>query len=323
MLFYADVLPKWLFMEDENHMARPATTPKKKCIGDCGKEKTLINFYASESRMFVDKKVPLCKECIKKEINDEDLNTVKKILSQIDKPFIESEWFKAKSSDKESFGWYLRQISSLPQYKGMGYKDSIQSKSTALHTKDYERIEEDDYDEDFEEEDNISSEIILSDTYDLGALKRKWGSGYTPSEYRKLQEYWDDMTTTNNISTPQHKRSLELYCVLNILVDRALKDQDWKTFETLNKQLAVTLKDAGFRPIDKVSGNESAGIRSFSQIFEEVEKSGFIVPAPLEFHQDIIDRTIMYLVNYQRKLLNMGTLDRPPDDTPDFEGDEW
>jgi hypothetical protein len=110
---------------------------------------------------------------------------------------------------------------------------------------------------------------------------------------------------------------------LNILVDRALKDQDWKTFETLNKQLTSVLKDAGFRPIDRVSGSESSGIRSFSQIFEEVEKDGFIVPAPLDVHQDIVDRTIMYLVNYQRKLLNMGALDSPPDDTPDSEGDEW
>lgn len=284
----------------------------KTCIKCMKNRVTKVHFYSSDSSMFSDGRVPICKTCIKSDIDENDINSVKKVLRQIDKPFIYSEWNTAKDSEKETFGSYLRIISSLPQYKGLTYEDSSDSYSASSN------INYNDY------EDNnqiVDEEIPLVISPEV---RLKWGAEFSTFEYFKLEKFWDEMTTSNNIETPQHKRQLELYCKINIFIDRAFKDQDFKTFEMLNKQLTNIIKDAGFRPIDKVSGNESAGIRSFSQIFEEVEKEGFITPVPYNgADQDIVDRTIMYLLNYQRRLLNMETLIEPPDDTPKIneEGD--
>ena len=56
--------------------------------------------------------------------------------------------------------------------------------------------------------------------------------------------------------------------------------------------------------------------RSFSQIFEKIEKEGYIKPAPVDVKQDIVDRTIQYLMNYTLRLLDKQVLPKPPADTP-------
>ena len=88
------------------------------------------------------------------------------------------------------------------------------------------------------------------------------------------------------------------------------------TFSKMHKEYQSSLQSSGLRPIDKVGGAEASGMRSFSQIFEEIEKDGFIVPAPIEEKQDIVDRTIQYIMNYTLKLLNQQALVEPPIDTP-------
>jgi hypothetical protein len=275
---------------------------KKVCVG-CDRELSLIRFYATESPLFPDGKSPICKECIQEQIEVEGLEAVQRILRQIDRPFNVSEWNKAVTSGKEPFGWYLRSINSLPQYKGRGYSDSVGGSEKPFVN--YEDMEE--------------SELYGTPSLDV---KRKWGLGYSNKEYYELENLWTEMMDKNDIQTPQHKKDLSLYCKLTVLVDRALENNNTTDFEKLNRQLTEVKKNSGFRPIDKKSGSESAGIRNFSTIFAEIESEGFIEPYPIEFNQDIVDRTIMYLGNYTRKLLQMEQMIVPPDDTPQVdEGD--
>lgn len=276
-------------------MAHPKKgTEYKICQGTCRKNKPMIvNFYSSDSVLFNDGRVPLCKKCIQDQIDVTDINSVKKMLRQIDKPFIATEWQKCLSSGKEPFGWYLRQISSLHQYRGMGYADSIDGE---VNTSTYK----------------ANNDIALSedDIYEKPSIEiiRKWGTGYSTKEYYELESTWNEMDSANDISTPQHKTNLEIYCQLKVKVKRSLEKDDYKTFDMLNKQFAEVQKNSGFRPIDKKSGSESTGLRSFGVIFEEVERDGFIEPWDIEVTQDIVDRTILYMSNYTRKLLNMDTI---------------
>lgn len=256
--------------------------------------------------MFSDGKVPICKQCIKDDLDETDVNSVKKVLRQIDKPFIAIEWQKCLNSGKEPFGWYLRQISALHQYKDLTYDDSVDGEVDTLNYKNTNDLD-----------------ISDDDIYEKATpdVKRKWGTGYSDKEYYELEQTWKDMITSNDINTPQHKKNLKLYCKLAVRVERALEDGDIKTFEMLNKQFSELQKNSGFRPIDKRSGSESAGIRSFSAIWEEVESDGFIEPWDLEFSQDVIDKTIIYMSNYTRKILDLGQIISVPADAPKI-GDE-
>jgi hypothetical protein len=102
-----------------------------------------------------------------------------------------------------------------------------------------------------------------------------------------------------------------------------LEQDDFDGYSKLSQRFNDTVKNAGFRPIDKVSGTDEAGMRSFSHITQEIEKDGFIVPAKYSgADQDIIDKTIMYLLNYQLRLHNAQVLITPPSDTPKLDGSD-
>lgn len=272
----------------------------KTCVKCKNQKQVNTHFYSSNSPMFPDGRVAICKQCVQKELNVSDVNTVKSILRQIDRPFIAEEWQKALDSGKEPFGWYLRVISGLKKYRDSTYEDSIEGEvDNSKYKKENEII--------------TDEELYGSPTIEV---IRKWGTGFSNKEYYELETTWNDMIRANDINTPQHKTNLELYCSLKVKTKRALEDNELKTFETMNKQFLEVQKNSGFRPIDRKTSDESAGVRNFSTIFEEVERDGFIEPYKIEFYQDIVDKTIMYLANYTRKLLNMEQLIEAPPDAP-------
>lgn len=281
-------------------MATKKKLPGKKICMKCGRERVLVNFYASTSAMFSDQRVPVCKDCLKEMVNPKDLNTVKTVLRQIDKPYRVDVWNKAVESPKDTFGEYMRMISSLPQYKGMTYEDSVEG----VYEVDLpEEEQEEEYS--FIDEFRVTPDIVF-----------KWGTGYKPKEYMRLEDLYVRMIESHDISAPQHKELLKIMCVLNLKMEICLEKDDINGFAKLHDQYQKLLQSSGFRPIDRKSGDEATGLKTFSQIFEEVERDGFIEPWEIEEDQDIIDRTIMYLLNYQKKLLHQELLSQPPSDTP-------
>lgn len=279
----------------------------------CTREKSIKNnFYTSNSPLFrKDRKVPYCKDCLKEMINIDDLNSVHEVLQAIDKPFLAEIWKKALESKNDTFGEYMRMICSLHQYKNLTYKNSSSP----------EKIEKtfmSDIEKELETINNIDTEqgnITITKE-----LISKWGS-YSNREILEMERLYRKMLYANSIETPQHERQLYFYCKLSVLMDRALTEGDYTGYEKLSRQFAELQKSSGFRPIDRKSSDEASGIKSFSQIFAEVEANGYVEPlnVDLKENQDIVDRTIMYIVNYTRKVLGMEKLTKPPSDTPKIE----
>lgn len=280
---------------------------KKQCA-KCKRSIGLLQFYNSNSPMFADGKVPICKSCLKDMMPEDDLDAVKTVLMQIDKPFLNEVWKKAVSSNSNTIGDYFRAVNSLPQYSRLTWSDSIH----------------------YDEEDNIvdqemakveSIEDIDEIQTDVGVIKvtkelqSKWGN-YPNRDIISMEKLYKEMERANDISSPQHKSDLKFYCKLSVLAEKALDENDFSGYEKLSRQLDNLKKSAGFRPIDRLSGSESSGVRSFSQVYEEIEKDGFIEPYPIQNRQDIVDRTILYMLNYQLKLHNKEQLVKPPEDTP-------
>lgn len=266
----------------------------------CETPKVLNSFYSTGSKMFPDGKVPFCKKCIAEQVDENDLNSVKRILRQIDKPFIQMVWESAMKSEKDTFGSYMKMINSLPQYRKMTYDDSV------------EHVEKPTVDVDEDEMDELETEDGLIKV--TPEIKMKFGLGYKNDEYIKMEKFYRDMRESHTITSPNHIEMLIEICKVNVQKDRALRENNVGDYKKLSDASKALIADAGFRPADRASGNEAVGIRTFSQIFLEIEKDGFIEPAPLEVHEDIIDRTIMYISNYTRRLLNMDVLAQPQDD---------
>lgn len=279
--------------------------PKKLCQGTCGKPKAHAYFYKVNSPMFPDGMINICRDCVRAEVDIENMEEVIAFLRQIDKPFIQSYWDEAEKSKNYTLGEYIRKVNSLSQMKGKDFdnSDGINGvgKIDLSSAKSPDTLE------------NVKGEIIeYSDE-----LVNKWDIGYKKEEYLKMEKFYQDMRLTHEIHTPVHVNKLMSLSRLTIKLDRLLQQEDWANYTKLAKTIDDMEKSAGFRPADRQGIDDATGIRSFSQIFEEVEKKGFRKPPKLSFDEDILDGIIISLANYYHRIAGMQILSDVPDDIRD------
>ena len=279
--------------------------PAYKICSKCNKDKLIKeNYYLSASDIInSDGRLCICKPCLEEVANYENVEVFIDVLRQIDRPFIRS-LYESSLSHKNPFGEYMKNI-AMRQNRPKNYLDSEFDGSFENHNPKTSKS--------LNKKHKIEDEIEFSITPDI---LLRWGSGYSDSEIFQLQQFYVDMETANSVNTPQHREQLKLLCKLNLEQNKSLSEGKVNDFKNLNTQYNKILENSGFRPIDKLSGGESIGIRSFSQIWEEIEKDGFIPKHSTEVTQDIVDNTIMYLGNYTKKLLNSQVMSSPPLDTP-------
>jgi hypothetical protein len=82
------------------------------------------------------------------------------------------------------------------------------------------------------------------------------------------------------------------------------------------------MQDAKFRATDMTDADKQGGIRTFSQIYSEVERDDFIPPWEkfanmFGVKQDLVDKTIMHIENFTLRFNKAERMSSPPNDTPD------
>lgn len=281
------------------------------CIG-CNKKHKKSQFYVSYNSLH-NGVYPYCKKFIKEFVVNSDGNIniekLQSMLRQIDAPFLLEYWDSSLESGGDVVGKYFKNL-SLKQNRGLTWKHS------SFGNEDFDEGNAD------EKETNEDNYLMADDFKPTKEMIMRWGENYTRTEISYLEKFYQDMHITHTIVTPQHEKALILICKLQLKMDKFLEADDMVGFSKVHGEYQKLLTSSGLRPIDKIGGAEASGIRSFSQIFEEIEKDGFIKPTPIKENQDIVDRTIQYIMNYTLKLLNQQVLTDPPFDTPKVDDDE-
>lgn len=275
--------------------------PKKIC-DECKVSKSESLFYKVDSPLFPSGRINTCRDCLRESVDVEKVEEVIGFLRQIDKPFIEKYWTEAVASGKHPLGEYMRKVNSLPQAvkKDFDNSDGIQgmSKIDLTSAKSPDEIE------------NVRGELIVySDD-----LVTKWGTGYKKLEYLKIEKFYQDMRLTHEIQTPVHVQKLMELAHLTIEQQRLRQERDMTNYVKLAKAIDDMEKSAGFRPVDRQGLDDATGMKSFSQIFEEVEKRGFRKPPTTTFDEDVVDAILVSLFNYYNRLVGKHILAELPDE---------
>lgn len=279
--------------------------PKKKCQGENHKgnrEKAYTFFFKVDSPMYPDGMINICRDCVREQVDVENLESVISFLRQIDKPFIQSYWDEAIQSDRHPLGEYVRKINSLQQVKNKNFNNSDGidgvGKIDLSSAKSPDSVE------------NVKGEVIeYSDE-----LVNKWGIGYKKPEYLKMEKFYQDMRLTHEIHTPVHVNKLMELAYLQIELQRLRQERDVPNYSKLAKTVEDMEKSAGFRPVDRQGIDGATGIRSFAQIWEEVEKKGWRKPPTTIYNEDIYDGMIISLANYYHRLVGSQILKEIPDE---------
>lgn len=299
-------------------MARPKNKVEdkketiKKVCNRCKKEKPITNYYNSTSPMF-DGKVPICKSCIKELIDYNNISSIYDLLQTMDIPFLYDYYEKAKEGDKDTFGNYIRMCNSLPQIKNLHWKDSCfdENGNRQRDTFSFDKAEQE----------------LLNEFKPTREMLIRWGTKYTPEQYIKLENFYNDMKEKNIIETPQEEDYLKKLAVISMKMDEELENCNYSQVKQLGDLFSKYMADSKFRATDKSDTDKTGGIRSFSAIYAEVESDDFI--PPWEHYrkikgvdQDIVDKVIMHMENFILRLNKVEKMTEPPSDTPKIEKDE-
>lgn len=285
---------------------RKEPIPKKECVGDNHKgnrEKSYQFFFKVDSPMFPDGMINLCRDCVREQVDLDDMDSVIGFLRQIDKPFIQNYWDEAEKSTKHTLGEYIRKINSLPQVSKKNFDSSdgvngfgkIDLQSTRATSDSVLNLK--------------GESITYSDE-----LVDFWGIGYKKQEYLKMEKFFQDMRFTHNIHTPTHVDLTTQLAYMSIERDRLRQARDWTNYPKISKTIEEMTKSAGFRPVDKQGVDDATGIKSFSQIWEEVEKKGFRLPPLTVFEEDVYDGMIISLLNYYNRIVGKQLLSDLPEE---------
>jgi len=240
------------------------TIKKIECL-NCGKEKasTHANFYNNTHPLFSNcDKFPVCKECITNYIGEKDatfINRVYMMLSLLDRPFIPTLW----ESTDGIWSKYVTQVSSLPQYKGLTYKDSIfeNNKSIISFLDEIDSVQE------------FSQEVLS-----------RW-EGFEPSKIRKLENFYQELISTYEHGTPIQRNLYRNIAITQIQANDAIANSDHKKYKELMDTLSRLMNDANIKPVQE-TGAEANGISSFGEFIKMVEETEPI-PEPRDEFKDV------------------------------------
>lgn len=319
-------------------MAKPRARPKKavkseiikkKCTS-CEKTMTITNFYSSRNPFHSDGHVGICKKCIVEHVYDKetdtlDVNKLKEILRQIDRPFISTAWESAKSEIENSFQSnriiddnknrvvtrYFKNIASLPQYSKMNWDDGIAYESSlrsgvsdgVKYKIEPKRI--DNYDPEAE---IVYSVVDDEDDEDFTVTKeivRLFGNGYTKKEYKAMMDKYTFLSESYPIQTNMHVEALVTYSKYKVKEEFAIASGDIIGAEKWGALASKAADKAKLNPNQFSAKDLQGGVSSYSEFFMGLEQCEDIIPILPEFKfrpNDALDFTIWCYVNYLRNL---------------------
>lgn len=253
----------------------------------CDKSKKINEFYKVDSVLYPDGAMDVCSDCLKDGIDPDNIDEVVGVLRQMNKPFIMDVWENSVESSAKlkskphPFGEYMQKINSLKQYQGKTFKDSEDV-----------FVVSDMYDENLSVIETSDGEEIRFDPQ----LIVKWGDTYTQNELLRLEKFYQEMSLQYDISTEIQKSLLRQLAMISLEMDKSLKDGDHKTYNDLVRSQNTIMQSAGFRPIDKKNISDETGLGSFSEVWAEIEKEGFVPKGLAGYEPDDIDDMLLYYI---------------------------
>lgn len=261
----------------------------------CGENLRLEKYYTSSNPLHgLTKRLPVCKECIKN-VEPDNLDGVKVLLKNIDKPFIADLWETSKMAKMDTWGAYFKNI-NLKQYKLMRWADS----QFEVSDKGTERLNN-----------KIISEVTGSKNAriskaELERLEQEWGGEYELADKVAFDKKYQDLKENYPIDTSLHKEALKTYCLYQVRTEQAVAKGEFNEAKAWG-QLAQKQADSAKLNLSKLNkGDLTQGLDSFSELARMVEREVDIIPILPKFIEkpnDKIDHAILCFVNYSRRLV--------------------
>lgn len=249
-------------------------------------------FYNTQNPLYSStNKLPLCKSCLKSQIDYEDIKTVHRLLKQMDIVFHKEYWQRAVDFKGDTFGRYMTMINSLPQFEGLTWEDSVfslndESKVTEQESSDQNNI----------------------DSINLTVLKEKYGHGYPDNEYILFEKKFQQLRPSFQLPTTMHEEYLREYCVNKIKETIAKTKGNFKEAKEWSTMAKESAEAGKLKPAQMSKADLSQGLDGFGQLARMVEEHREIqqlLPKFTKRPKDDVDITLWLYINYIRDIKSL------------------
>ena len=312
----------------------------------CGRTMDDSQFYRSNNleKYPNDGKLNTCKKCTTLHVNNWDPETYKPILQEIDVPYIKEEWDTllerygkdpSKITGMTIIGRYLAKM-KLNQWRQYRWADTEkleleaeEKKRRSMVASGYTAEEiEDELAKDHsptrpdwgttpvnpneiiveEEPDELIDELTEEDKL---YLRMKWGKGYRPDEWVKMEQLYEDMMASYDIQGAGHKDTLIMICKTSLKANQLIDIGDIEGFQKVSKVYDQLMKSGKFTAAQN-KGESGEFIDSVGELVAICERDGFIPRYYTDGPQDKVDRTLEDLQGYTKTLvteeMNLGNM---------------
>lgn len=290
-------------------------------------------------------RLPECKKCLTRHVDNYDPETYKWILEEIDVPYIEEEWTSllsrysanpSKMTGMTVLGRYLSKM-KLKQYRDYRWEDSErlneqmqQRKAEVMARQGYsgddiekvlaegtmpERptIEKKEEEKPADPIDMLEPDGFADDLTeeDKKYLTLKWGKTYRPYEWVQLEKLYQEMMAAFDIVTPAHEDYLKLICKTSLKCHQLIDLGDIEGFQKVSRVYDTLMKSAKFTAAqNKAESGEY--VSAIDELVLLCEREGFIPRFYISKPNDRVDETLADLRNYTHRLvteeMNLGNL---------------
>jgi hypothetical protein len=221
---------------------------KKKC-SSCNKQKPIdTGFYISNSTFDSDGRTGVCKECYKSKIDYNNLQSIKDILRELNRPFIAEVWNSSleegqRRNRKDYFGIYIKNI-QMNKYKDLGWNDSENLSKTEVEILSLQSIYEEKRNIYSEEDEQNKNDVINMLGYDPFINESNNDKKFL---YNRLIDYLDESTLEDNFKLNTVIEIVKTFAQIEKINNAiAVLSQDPKSTVENNstiKSLSTTKKD--------------------------------------------------------------------------------
>lgn len=177
---------------------------KRKCV-KCKVEKPEYNFQYTPSDFFPSHRCYICTPCLETLIHQDNLGEVDRLCRWLDVPFDLNKWTQLYATH----GGH-----TLTAYFNTLLDEHYQSLQWADENERWRLARE---------EGTIDEEIkVLNDAH-LRQLKKTWSSAYSPEELEWLDNFYNRVAATQNVSTPILQEKARDFCELQLNIKKGLR----------------------------------------------------------------------------------------------------
>lgn len=316
----------------------------------CGKTMNDSEFYTSKNveKYPPDGKMDICKKCLTMHVDNWDPETYKWILQEIDVPYIKEEWdallekygkdpkkvtgltiigrylSKMKLKQWSQYSWAdtesleeKQRMRKINQMKAQGMTgEEIETELATdrtppkpkILTEPQEAVGTPEYYDPSEADDDFSDELTEEDKV---MLRLKWGRGYRPEEWVRLEQLYNDMMASYDIQGAGMKDTLIMICKTSLKSNQLLDCGDVDGAQKMIKMYDSLMKSAKLTAAqNKAESGEF--VDSISELVTICEREGFIPRYYTDGPMDKVDKVLQDLQHYTYSLvteeMNLGNM---------------